>query len=625
MQVPNLAQFAPLHKGRSFICYRDVNKAIERHREIYGLRLLLKKAIKLENYCLTVDQMRDLNFRLKYGELDYQCSVDNGRPGRPGKDERCPRLVRLRLSPDARTLVVYDTHIHEPMFNSPSQVQGPLPEIPLKSTTPTASPGLSPVVTPSPSTAASPTLSTTPTLPSQSQGIKSTPVTPTTSPSYEKITVKLKKSQFSPNEMVVVGSARDAQEQFELRNTPEKTYTQSSMGTPKFGDKSEAAYSARQLVEKLKENKSTTIVFKPIPKGPPHVVPELPVVSHVAVLPKPLQRIAPKPPENNPSPISNKTDKVTSIKVLDKDGKSDKKTGKPVLVRLPQKILPKPPKVGDKVIKPSPKAQTKPSEKTFKGTEKNIPKPSDKVLVKPLDKNINRGSSVKGPVRLSQRCLDKNAQRTSPTGNGTKSDVQRNVTTNGASKSEGILSMTANGTKTGPNGKRIYRKKKSRQSEPSFDITSLLPLDTELGFNEKTQLAHGVLLRLLRVTSQLPMIEFTHALDTLEMLADAFKLEQKVNLTISQGEEESKEGELKNLDNEYYEEYYNFENEITSIGEEHRIALAQVDGALDDSYNGSSDSSESSSFYHSEKRQLNFSDDHSIELQHKMKMQKLSA
>lgn len=85
-QPPHLAQFSPLHVGRSFICYRDVNKAIEKHREIYGLRLVLKKATKLENYCLTVDQMRDLNFRLKYGELDYQCSVDNGRPGRPGNE-----------------------------------------------------------------------------------------------------------------------------------------------------------------------------------------------------------------------------------------------------------------------------------------------------------------------------------------------------------------------------------------------------------------------------------------------------------------------------------------------------------------------------------------------------------
>ncbi|XP_076057964.1 uncharacterized protein LOC143035181 isoform X2 [Oratosquilla oratoria] len=124
MEPPSSPHFTPLHKGRSFICYRDVNKAIEKHRELYGVRLVLKKAVKLENYCLTVEQMRDLNFRLKYGELEYHCSLDNGRPGRPGNTERCPRLIHLRLSPDARTLVVHETHVHELLPKSPPpQVQ----------------------------------------------------------------------------------------------------------------------------------------------------------------------------------------------------------------------------------------------------------------------------------------------------------------------------------------------------------------------------------------------------------------------------------------------------------------------------------------------------------------------
>lgn len=63
-------------------------------------------------------------------------------------------------------------------------------------------------------------------------------------------------------------------------------------------------------------------------------------------------------------------------------------------------------------------------------------------------------------------------------------------------------------------------------------------LFSELGFSEKMHLAHGVLLRLLRVTSQLPMTEFSHALDTLETLTDAYKLEQRVNLSISHDNEE---------------------------------------------------------------------------------------
>ncbi|CAL4109897.1 unnamed protein product, partial [Meganyctiphanes norvegica] len=61
---------------------------------------------------------------------------------------------------------------------------------------------------------------------------------------------------------------------------------------------------------------------------------------------------------------------------------------------------------------------------------------------------------------------------------------------------------------------------------------------TELGFSEKQQLAHGVLLRLLRVTSHLPMVEFSHAIDTCEMLTDAIKLGHRVHLSIRHDEED---------------------------------------------------------------------------------------
>ena len=80
-----LLQF-PMHLGRNFICYRDVNKAIDQHREQFGLKLTLKRSVKLESCLLTPQQIQSVNFRLKYGELDYACSIDNGRPGRPGNE-----------------------------------------------------------------------------------------------------------------------------------------------------------------------------------------------------------------------------------------------------------------------------------------------------------------------------------------------------------------------------------------------------------------------------------------------------------------------------------------------------------------------------------------------------------
>ncbi|KAK8392779.1 hypothetical protein O3P69_014898 [Scylla paramamosain] len=484
---PHLAQFSPLHNGRSFICYRDVNKAIEKHREIYGLRLVLKKAVKLENYSLTVEQMRDLNFRLKYGQLDYQCSVDNGRPGRPGNDERCPRLIRLRLSPDARTLVVYDTHVHDTpprFFTGGHQTLSPpclVPE-PMRVLSPNGMVSISQIKkTPPGSTNTTPTttLSTTPIYSSPHLSI--TPIespttpdsfhTPTSSlPNHEKITVKLKKSQFSPNEMVVVGSARDAQEQLELRNSPEK-----------------------------------------VPGGPS-------VMSPPDKLPKilPKQQFAAKFPEGS----------FTVSKV----------------VRRP-------------TIKP-----TTASERVAGGPPE---RPSGRPIGRPP---INRGEKV--GARLAANTLS-----------------------NGSSHTNGVRAVTST-------GRKMTKRKKARHTEPSFDLSMLTPLDTELGVSEKQQLAHGVLLRLLRVTSQLPMIQFSHALDTLETLTDAYKLEQRVNLTISHDHEEESENlyhpdayEVVDLESEDVlgssraNTDYQYDSSVsstTTTAYDNHFAITQVDGAADD-------------------------------------------
>ena len=80
------ATYPPFHYGRCFICYRDVNKAIDQHRELYALKLSLKEATKLENFPLSRGQLKSVNLRLKYAALDYTCSIDNGRVGRPGNE-----------------------------------------------------------------------------------------------------------------------------------------------------------------------------------------------------------------------------------------------------------------------------------------------------------------------------------------------------------------------------------------------------------------------------------------------------------------------------------------------------------------------------------------------------------
>ncbi|XP_071550422.1 uncharacterized protein [Panulirus ornatus] len=522
MQPPPLAQFSPLHMGRSFICYRDVNKAIERHREIYGLRLVLKKAIKLENYCLTVDQMRDLNFRLKYGELDYQCSVDNGRPGRPGNDERCPRLVRLRLSPDARTLVVYDTHVHEPQPKSSGQFQSLSPPCPIPEPMTVISPeGLVSISQAHRTTPSTPCLP----LPGSSVGLSTPegPHTPSSVCGYEKITVKLKKSQFSPNEMVVVGSARDAQEQFELRNSPEKLPSKSNTPSPSIVEKTAAKPISKQLTPKSQEDISTSKIVR-----------------------KPSVKATEKPP-----------DKTTN--------------------RSTEKAVSKP---GDRVSsKPPERVAAKPQERyTSKTPERIVTKSTEKIGAKATERMGTRQterSTARVPVRLPQRANERVSQRnhgtvTSTSGNG------------GSSQTNGLRSVN------GGNSKRLLRRKKGGHSEPTWDLSSIVPLDTELGFNEKQQLAHGVLLRLLRVTSQLPMIEFSHALDTLETLTDAYQLEQRVNLTICRDQEKECDNistddpyDIVDLADEDDEHYYEYENGVSSTTNEHRLAFTQVDGPSD--------------------------------------------
>ncbi|XP_045107056.1 uncharacterized protein LOC123501985 isoform X2 [Portunus trituberculatus] len=500
--TPHLAQFSPLHNGRSFICYRDVNKAIEKHREIYGLRLVLKKAVKLENYSLTVEQMRDLNFRLKYGQLDYQCSVDNGRPGRPGNDERCPRLIRLRLSPDARTLVVYDTHVHDTprFFSSSHQTLSPpclVPE-PMTVLSPNGVVSISQIKKTSPgstNTTPTTTLATTPIYSSPHLSI--TPIESPTTPdsfhtptsslsSHEKITVKLKKSQFSPNEMVVVGSARDAQEQLELRNSPEKVPGNPSVMSPP--DKLPKILPKQHFTAKFSEGSFT--VSK--------------VVRRPAIKPATGERVAGAPPERPP--------------------------GRP---------LGRPP--------------------------------------------INRGEKVaRAPIRPTthNRAGDKVGAR-----------LGAGALSNGSSHTNGVRAVTTT-------GRKMTKRKKARHTEPSFDLSMLAPLDTELGVSEKQQLAHGVLLRLLRVTSQLPMIQFSHALDTLETLTDAYKLEQRVNLTISHDHEEESENlyhpdaydvvDLESeeaLDSTRATTDYQYDSSVSSTTPtvyDNHFAISQVDGAVDD-------------------------------------------
>lgn len=65
----------------------------------------------------------------------------------------------------------------------------------------------------------------------------------------------------------------------------------------------------------------------------------------------------------------------------------------------------------------------------------------------------------------------------------------------------------------------------------------LLPIDTELGEYSKQRVAQRVLVQLLRTTTQLPMVEFSHAMDTIVTLTDALRLKHRVQLSIHHDED----------------------------------------------------------------------------------------
>ena len=137
---------------------------------------------------------------------------------------------------------------------------------------------------------------------------------------------------------------------------------------------------------------------------------------------------------------------MTYARVPEKEVKIDRKTEKSAFVNEPQKILPKQAKPAEKgnektSAKPTPKDFPKPAEKSVKPSEKSVTKPNDKVVAKTVEKNGTKSAPGKAPVRLSQRCMEKNAQKTTVTGSSTsngvsKQDVPRNGNSYTASKND---------------------------------------------------------------------------------------------------------------------------------------------------------------------------------------------
>ncbi|XP_076057968.1 uncharacterized protein LOC143035181 isoform X6 [Oratosquilla oratoria] len=259
---------------------------------------------------------------------------------------------------------------------------------------------------------------------------------------HEKITMKIKKSQVSPNEMVVVGSPRDAKEQQELRKSPEK---------------------------------------QPVPRPP-------------FIAPKPQERI-------NTFKVQPKSLQDRNLVRMPEKGTAA--VVKPIEKYVPFRMGQVPVRIGERPIAP-------------KVPIHRMPEKSITAVRLPFAKGVvvSRANLPRIPNVVSS-------------------------TVNTMVPSQGTVTRSSTGTIT---SKKEMKKKRSKHSEPMLDATQMPTFDTELGLSEKQHLAHGILLRLLRVTSQLPMTEFSHALETLETLTDAFTLRQRVSVNIDHGDNEESEG-----------------------------------------------------------------------------------
>ncbi|XP_018014528.2 uncharacterized protein LOC108671486 isoform X2 [Hyalella azteca] len=668
MESGSMTSSLPLYLGRSFVCYRDVNKAIDQHRELFGLKLTLKKSVKLENSDLTAEQIKHLNHRLKYGVLDYNCTIDNGRVGRPGNDERCDLSVSLRINSDGTELVVQDTHIHE--FNNKKgfgkAVPTPTPNVmamaPLSSTrsipksdsevltdlSSSLNPALlaaslaaaaaaaagpsalspqacallnlpnmarvacpvksNPVTndfsqpapsvmssTPAPKSATLQTLgksSSTPMmymsvaspLPGQllipsfysskspsgnitfnSTGSRNSPMISNSArtnlisskphfmstsssnanttanahlllhsnnptlpgsrpPGQEKLTMKFKKSQFSPNEMVVVGSARDALERQDYQQVDRVTPKTHTKKTPGYGPDTCTGGRIKAVIAHLLEkvnnsnnSLSITQVLSPIASSKP----------------KSQSLLLPKQTKQSNIPTSS------APAILNEN---------PGTVLLAGRLVP----AGITLTPASSSAPAAIQTSQVPGKQQTAAPPAS-YNIKRLQDKIRAEKAEKAAMKVKAKSkqlsyLHSNKPPRSvgrPVGSTNSARVSTKISNYTDEKVAGALISSS--SKAALSGTQVNRKmRKCRQRPgPVADGSSvkqqraqldnpdkLLPIDTELGENTKQRLAQRALVQLLRTVTRLPMVQFCHAMDTFATLNDALRLKQRVELSL---------------------------------------------------------------------------------------------
>ncbi|KAF2354602.1 hypothetical protein FHG87_014647 [Trinorchestia longiramus] len=361
-------------------------------------------------------------------------------------------------------------------------------------------------------------------------------------PRQEKLTMKFKKSQFSPNEMVVVGSVRDALEQKDCRaveKASSKTHTRKGSGGQSSGGGGRINAVVANLLEKVVNNSNNSLS-----------------VTHVVA---PVTTSKPKPPpqlqsKQNKQPGSHLS---SACKVVSEAGGTVVLAGRIVPAGIT--LTPATAAISSSVSiinQSQPSVAVAGKQPTGNAATINVSHQEriDHDSLKRLQEKIRAKKAEKAALKVKAKAkplsfLHGNKPARS-VGRPLGSTNSNRVSTKINATNEGRVLKLMNGGREPLNpssdGKRKIRKCRQRtgghaelggslkhQRSLLDNPDKLLPIDdTELGECAKTRFAQRMMLQLLRTTARLPMVEFSHAMDTIATLTDALRLKHRVELSV---------------------------------------------------------------------------------------------
>ena len=389
-------------------------------------------------------------------------------------------------------------------------------------------------------------------------------ITPTRS---EKITMKIQKSHISPNEMVVVGSQRHVEEQLVLKDNSKPDYNSIKPGSGKLPVQNQNLTNVNNKQKQLGRVKQTLNVnnarnisnkqlqhndnilkqqiLQQQQKQQKHIQQQKPQQLQHQQKPQQLQHQQ-KQQQLQHQQKQQQLQHQQKQQQLQHQQKQQQLQQKQQQHQQQQQQQKQQQQINRSVVKNGNKPISVHDRLTFV----NRPSPQNQRSGVNGIPNNNFNSDYK-----LNNSKNVNGLRMNVNVNGVRNSSRNTNNMNGFAPSNNTVCTNTNennnSIKTRAKGigrfnKKFKKKMKNRQNSKA-DVENVLttldraaPYNTELGLIEKQQMSQNVLLPLLKTLSQLPMTNLSHALETIDTLTDALKLGKKVELSISQENENGK-------------------------------------------------------------------------------------